>query len=169
VNFPEPLVLCLDEHIPKVSLIPWDTLHPDSEVRERVARLFDWRLVLCVSQEGYDGLITLNYKMLADAAVLTTIDQTGMTVVACGDYGHLPTEATGLLLLNLPNVLKNFGIGVPWAWHLKAGRTSAIHFKAFKRKQEERFGLNIAAFRLTKAELTSSVLDQLSEDRPALF
>lgn len=104
-NFPEPILRVLGDYIIDVRLVPL------RKINVRLPALDDRQLVIALYQLGYRGLVTNNYKMLANPAELAAIIATGLTVFAIEGVGHDPLRATGALLLDLPGALRRMGEG----------------------------------------------------------
>lgn len=69
VNFPEPILKALADYMPDLELRPLREIDP------ALTRLDDRDLALALRQEGYDWLITNNYRMLQNPAELAAIMQ----------------------------------------------------------------------------------------------
>lgn len=110
-NFPEPILKALKPWMGDIELLPLRTIHP------RLPELDDRRLLIALSQLGFEGLVTLNYKMLRNPSELAAVMKTKMTIFAVEGVGHDPIRATGALLLDLRpavNKLREGGSGVYW-------------------------------------------------------
>lgn len=112
--FEEPLRLVLDQNFPQPLLRDmWGWL-PHEEVEivhlgqldDRLREVSDRELIIALSQLGYDGLITNNWKILNVPTELAAIIATKATVVATRGMGHDPIRAAGALLLELPGLSK---------------------------------------------------------------
>jgi hypothetical protein len=99
VNFPEPILATLDQFIVDVELVPL------RRIDRGLTELDDRQLMLALKQEGFDWLITNNYRMLRNPAELAAILKTHITVFAIEGTGDDPLRATGALLLDLPGAL----------------------------------------------------------------
>lgn len=91
--------------------MPLRTIHP------QLAELDDRRLLIALKQLGFEGLVTLNYKMLRNPSELAAVLKTEMTIFAVEGVGHDPIRATGALLLDLRpavNAMKAGRSGVFW-------------------------------------------------------
>jgi len=95
VNFPEPILEGMAEWMPEVELRPLRLIDG------RLTELDDRDLALALRQEGYDWLITNNYKMLRNPHELAAIMHAHLHVFAIEATGHDPVRATGALLLDL--------------------------------------------------------------------
>lgn len=100
VNFPEPILAALDEYLVDIELIPLRRIDP------RLARLDDRPLMIALRQEGFDWLVTNNYKMLRNPSELAAILKTHVNVFAIEGVGDDPVRATGALLLDLPGAVR---------------------------------------------------------------
>jgi hypothetical protein len=157
----------LDKWLPDLVLLPWQELNDP-----QVATLSDELLILILHQRGYDGLVTVNYKMLVDPAVLAMIQQTRFTVVACqGTTRHGVGDdylaSTGLLLMNLPNISEAFVKNRPQAWLLRATVSPLAAFKKYVKDVETKFGFQVKQFHVSAAQLAAPVLGE--QDQVRLF
>jgi hypothetical protein len=100
VNFPEPILVCLDEFLVDVEPIPLRRIDP------RLPDLDDRSLMLALRQEGYDWLVTNNYRMLRNPKELAAIIEAQVNVFAIEGTGHDPIRATGAVLLDLAGAIK---------------------------------------------------------------
>ena len=110
-NFPEPILAALEGWMGDIQLVPLRTIHP------QLAELDDRRLLIALKQLGFEGLVTLNYKMLRNPSELAAVLKTEMTIFAVEGVGHDPIRATGALLLDLRpavNAMKAGRAGVFW-------------------------------------------------------
>ena len=64
-----------------------------------------------LKQLGYEGLVTLNYKMLRNPKELAAVLKTKLTVFAVERVGDDPIRATGALLLDLQPAVKAMRAG----------------------------------------------------------
>lgn len=100
VNFPQPILDALAAFMPDIDLVPVQAID------RRLADLEDRDLFIALRQEGYDWLVTNNYKMLRNPMELAAIMKTHMKVFAIEGTGQDPLRATGAVLLDLPGVLR---------------------------------------------------------------
>ena len=110
-NFPEPILKALGRWLGDIQLLPLRTIDP------RLTGLDDRRLLIALSQLGFEGLVTLNYKILRNPSELAAVLKTRMTIFAIAGVGHDPIRATGALLLDLPSAVaavRAGGSGVFW-------------------------------------------------------
>ena len=98
-NFPTPILAALSDFIVDIELIAIRKIDP------RLSTLDDRKLVVALSQLGFAGLVTNNYKMLKNPKELAAIVATKLTVFAIEGVGDDPIRATGALLLDLPGAL----------------------------------------------------------------
>lgn len=101
-NFPTPILEVLADYMPEVELVPLKAIHPT------LPTLTDRQLVIALSQMGWAGLVTNNYKMLQVPSELAAIMKTKLGIFAIEGTGGDPVRATGALLLDLPGILKDF-------------------------------------------------------------
>jgi len=90
--------------MPEVNLIPL------RQIDRRMRRLDDRPLMLALRQEGFDWLVTANYRMLRNPLELAGILKARLKVFAIEGVGDDPIRATGALLLDLPGAIRK---GVP--------------------------------------------------------
>ncbi|MCU0309766.1 MAG: hypothetical protein MUE36_02335 [Acidimicrobiales bacterium] len=100
VNFPEPILASLAEFLVDVELIPVRRIDP------ALSELDDRALMLALRQEGFDWLITNNYRMLRNPSELAAILKARMKIFAIQGLGSDPLRATGALLLDLPGAVR---------------------------------------------------------------
>ena len=112
-NFPEPILTSLEPWMGDVELMPLRTIDP------RLAELDDRRLLIALKQLGFDGLVTLNYRMLRNPNELAAVLRTHLTIIAVESVGHDPIRATGALLLNLRHVINAMRAGRPGVYWLR--------------------------------------------------
>lgn len=60
-NFPEPILKALKPWMGDIELLPLRTIHP------RLPELDDRRLLIALSQLGFEGLVTLSTLVLPDS------------------------------------------------------------------------------------------------------
>ncbi len=78
-----------------VQLVPLRTIN------QRLTTLDDRSLLIALKQLGYEGLVTLNYRMLRNPIELAAVLKTKLCVFAVEGVGDDPIRATGALLLDL--------------------------------------------------------------------
>ena len=66
-NFPEPILKQLRPWMADIRLVPL------REIDERLPTLDDRQLLISLRQLGYEGLVTLNYKMLHNPVELVAV------------------------------------------------------------------------------------------------
>lgn len=106
-NFPEPIFDAIKAYLP----FSGELLHRISE--KMVDKLEDWEVILALHQQGYDGLITLDYEMLSLSREMAAVHQTKCTLVAVESAGHNPLRATGQLLLYANYIANTHVVGQP--------------------------------------------------------
>jgi hypothetical protein len=98
-NFPLSLIEQIADFLP-------ETLELASlqQIDPRLTTLDDRPLIIALSQMGWRGLITNNYRMLYQPHEVAAIVATKSVVVAVRGLGHDPLRAAGVLLLELPGL-----------------------------------------------------------------
>jgi hypothetical protein len=86
--------------------------------------LADWQVLLALHQDGWNGLITLDYQMLPLPRELAVIHDTNLTLVAIEAAAHSPLRALGQLLTHAPHIAKAFDATKPQVFRLT--RTRAV-------------------------------------------
>ena len=109
-NFPESILARLSPWMGDIQLVPLRTIH------DGLTTLSDRELLIALKQLGFEGLVTLNYKMLRNPAELAAVLKTKLTVFAVEGLGDDPIRATGALLLDLRPAVKA----------VKAGKTGVF-------------------------------------------
>lgn len=112
-NFPEPILKQLAPLMGDIELLPLRAIDA------RLTQINDRKLLIALKQLGFEGLVTLNYKMLRNPVELAAVLKTKLTVFAVEGVGHDPIRATGALLLDLPPAMKA----------MQAGRTGVFWFR----------------------------------------
>lgn len=109
-----PRVFVLDQNFPHMVLTP---RLPEVELRALssvdpwlTSNVEDWAILVALHQlrPEVHGFVTCDERMLLIPRVLAVLLQTNLTVVVCGQVGHDPVLATGLLLLHLPAISRNW-------------------------------------------------------------
>lgn len=100
VNFPQPILDALAEFMVDIELVPVQLIDT------RLGDLEDRDLFLALRQEGYEWLVTNNYKILRNPMELAALMKARMKVFAIEGTGHDPLRATGAVLLDLPAALR---------------------------------------------------------------
>lgn len=105
------LKLALDQNFPVTLLRAIDTWLPgDIEIRSirdidpRLSNFSDRDLVLCLSELGWDGLISNNYKIVNNPDEIAAFVGTKMIGIFTKQMGQDPIRAAGTLLLELPGL-----------------------------------------------------------------
>jgi len=110
-NFPEPILKGLESWMGEVQLVPLRTID------HRLTTLDDRGLLIALKQLGYDGLVTLNYRMLRNPKELAAVLKTKLAIFAVEGVGDDPIRATGALLLDLQpaiSAIRSGRSGVFW-------------------------------------------------------
>lgn len=120
-------LFALDEGFPETilsvaSLIPEVQLRPLRDVDDRLlGNAEDWAILLRLAQhpDPFDGLITVDSRMIHLSREMAVLHQTEMTLVVLEDSGDDPVRATGLCLLHLPHIAATTDSGTPQLWILR--------------------------------------------------
>lgn len=110
-NFPEPILGQLKPWMGDIQLLPLRTID------EELTQLDDRDLLIALKQLEFEGLVTLNYKMLRNPKELAAVLKTKLNIFAVEGVGHDPIRATGALLLDLQpavNAIESGRTGVFW-------------------------------------------------------
>ena len=99
-NFPERILKSVEPWTGNIQLVPL------RRIDNRLTVLEDRKLLIALKQFRYDGLVTLNYKMLRNPAELAAVLKTNLAVFAIEGVGNDPIRATGALLLYLQPAVK---------------------------------------------------------------
>lgn len=115
-DFPEPIVNVLSDFQTDARLVPLD------RIDTRMSTLDDWELLLALHHhpDAWDGLITTDSSMLAQAPELATLIQTKLTLVVAVAAGHNPVKASGLLFAYLTGVCQRTTPERAQVWKLNA-------------------------------------------------
>jgi hypothetical protein len=98
-NFPVPLVNAMADFIPPdLELLHVHKLDP------AFSELSDADLILALSAQGIDCLITTDYHMLDDPQTVAAMVAAKMNVIVVESAGHDPLRASGALFLELPGI-----------------------------------------------------------------
>lgn len=100
-NFPEPILQQVAPWLPELGF-HWVKDLPGDDLNE----LEDHDLIYELSRRAFPIMVTNNHKMLDDRRVLVAIEETRLTVVAIQKAGDDPIFATGVLLRDLTDVVK---------------------------------------------------------------
>lgn len=98
-NFPLPLLVAMRDWLPAGV----DLKHV-KEIDKRLCVASDRELIIALSQLGYDGLVTNNYKMLFVPHEVAAIIATKAVVIALEKMGDSPIRPAGALMLELPDL-----------------------------------------------------------------
>ena len=110
-NFPEPILGQLESWMGGIELLPLRTID------EKLTHLDDRSLLIALKQLDFEGLVTLNYKMLRNPKELAAVLKTKLNIFAVEGVGDDPIRATGALLLDLRpavNAIESGRTGVFW-------------------------------------------------------
>lgn len=100
-NFPEPQLRAMTDLLPDIAF-HWIKDLPPGNLNEYE----DHDLIYELHRRGFPIMVTLNHGMLDDERVLIAIEQTRVTLVAIEKSGDDPVFATGVLLRDLPDVIR---------------------------------------------------------------
>jgi hypothetical protein len=99
-NFPEPILRVLDQHLKAIELV-WVR-----DIDEALPTLDDDALIHALARHGHTVLVTSDYHMVDNPAVLVALHLTRVTLFAIEKAGHDPLVATGVLLKDLLPALR---------------------------------------------------------------
>jgi hypothetical protein len=100
-NFNEPLLAAVSDVLPfDAKLI--SHISPEL-VREDVD---DWRVLLALTQLGYDGMITLDFNMLLQDRSMAVVHQSQCMLVAVQDGAQDPLRASGEVLAHAAHIVR---------------------------------------------------------------
>lgn len=155
-NFPEPILTALEPWMGDIQLVPLRKIDP------RLPELDDRRLLIALKQLGFEGLVTLNHKMLRNPRELAAVLKTGVTVFAVEGVGHDPIRATGALLLDLRpavNAVQAGRSGVFWLRpRAPKPRDPWDLFKEAAEKRNEDAEHLYATLKVSDAEMETTIL-----------
>lgn len=155
-NFPTPLINAVREYLPDDM-----TLTHLSMIDSRLSTLSDRSLFIALSQLGYDGLVTNNYKMLDVPEEVAAIVATKAVVVAVAKLGHDPLRAVGALLVELPGLTQRLKAGVSNVFWLHYARRQPVDAWEYLSSAADRLGRSPDALwaevRLTDEELKQRI------------
>jgi hypothetical protein len=116
-NFPEPIVLALDDFIPEAELVPLREV--DALL---TAEIEDWEVLLALHHHvrPWDGLITTDSGILNLPREMAVLRQTNLTLVVAEESGHDPIRATGLLFTHLSWIARQTTRVEGQVWQLRA-------------------------------------------------
>ena len=155
-NFPEPIVNSLKPWMGALELLPI------RQIDDRLTGLDDRPLLIALRQLGFEGLVTLNYRMLRNPSELAAVIKTGRTVFAIEGVGHDPLRATGALLLDLPSAVKAVEAGASGVYWMRPRAPQPqdprdLFDEAATRRHEDPAAL-YASVEVSDAELREPVL-----------
>ncbi len=117
-NSPAPVLATFSEIITRVELVP--IFH----VAKDMATLSDWEVFRRLHQDGWDGLVTNDHRLLALPREMSVLAQTRLTLVVTSGEGHNPIRAVGLLLCHLNHIAHQNLKTEAQVWHLKVNKRS---------------------------------------------
>lgn len=155
-NFPEPIVNALKPWMGSLELLPI------RQIDDRLTELDDRPLLIALRQLGFEGLVTLNYRMLRNPSELAAVIKTGLTVFAIEGVGHDPLRATGALLLDLPSAVNAVDAGATGVFWMRPRAPQPqdprdLFDEAATRRHEDPDAL-YASVEVSDAELQTPVL-----------
>jgi hypothetical protein len=117
-NFPEPIIRMLDKFITVAEFVSVRHIDPS------FPGLDDWQLIAALHNHDrpWDGLITMDRRMLSLAPELNALIQTGLTLVVVHGQGHNPIRATGLVLTHIDHICGQTRPGRGQVWDLSAAQ-----------------------------------------------
>ena len=163
-NFPEPILERLEPWMGDIQLLPLRAID------EELTRLDDRDLLIALKQLNFEGLVTLNYKMLRNPKELAAVLKTKLNIFAVEGVGHDPIRATGALLLDLRpavNAIESGNTGVFWLrprspkpqdpWEL---------FERAAQNHGEDAATLYERVKVSDADLKAILLDSARDERP---
>lgn len=112
-NFPTPLMSHIK--LPDLDLRPLQAVHPDL-----VQDHEDWEVIRELkARGGVDGWITLDRRMLSLAKEMVVLHQTRLSQVVFEGVGNDPIAATGLLMIHITTIARQFESRTPQLWVLR--------------------------------------------------
>jgi len=114
-NFPQPIVEGLRDWLEADA-----ELTPIADIHREMATLDDWEVLLALHTDAraWDGLITIDARMLNLPRELAVLCQTKLTLVVAVAAGHDPIKATGLVLAHISNVCQRTRTDRAQVWRL---------------------------------------------------
>ena len=114
-DFPDTILNALDLGVPEAEMVPIRNIDP------RLRSMDDWQLLLSLYHlEHWDGLITIDGRMLNLPKEVAVLHQTNLTLVVVEQSGHDPIRAAGLLLVHLPVICRKTVRTTGQIWNLNA-------------------------------------------------
>jgi hypothetical protein len=98
-NFPVNLVRVMSEFMPDDLAL----FHLPA-IDERLSDARDRELIIWAKKQGYDALVSTNYRMLDQPDEVAAMVETKLTMVLTKKMGHNPLRASGALFLELPTL-----------------------------------------------------------------
>jgi hypothetical protein len=158
-NFPEPIVLALDDFIPEAELVPLREV--DALL---TAEIEDWEVLLALHHHvrPWDGLITTDSGILNLPREMAVLRQTNLTLVVAEESGHDPIRATGLLFTHLSWIARQTTRVEGQVWQLRARNRPGINPWTYLERIAEHRNRDVELLwrdvRLTPAELAKDPL-----------
>ncbi len=167
----EPLRLALDQNFPTPVIeavrpyLPADVqLTHLANIDARLSEVSDRDLFIALSQLGFHGLVTNNYRMLNIPEEVAAIVATKAVVVVVERLGHDPIRAVGSLLLELPGLQQRLQSSVSNVFRLRYAQRRPSDAWTYLSATARSRGLDPAQLwaevRVTGHELARPVLDQ---------
>jgi hypothetical protein len=156
-NFPEPVLATLATAIPMADLVPVRT------IREGMADLDDWELLVALHRDPrpWDGLITNDDAILSLPKEMTVLSQTGLTLVVVKGEGHSPVRATGVLLCHLAHICHHTTGDRAQIWRLRVTQKSyedvAVYLDNIAEKRKTTVQALVQEHKLAARDLESDV------------
>jgi hypothetical protein len=156
-NFPEPVLSTLGTAIPMAELVPIRT------IREGMADLDDWELLVALHRDPrpWDGLITNDDAILSLPKEMTVLSQTALTLVVVKGEGHSPVRATGVLLCHLAHICHHTTHDRAQIWRLRVTQKSyedaAIYLDKIAEKRKTTVQALVQEHKLAARDLESDV------------
>ncbi len=98
-NFPVNLVRVMSDFMP-----PDVELVHVPEIDPRLSDMSDRELILWASRQGFDALVSTNYRMVNQPDEVAAMVHTKLTMVFTHKMGHSPLRASGALFLEPPKL-----------------------------------------------------------------
>lgn len=163
-NFPEPILEQLEPWMGDIQLLPLRTID------EELTRLDDRDLLIALKQLEFEGLVTLNYKMLRNPKELAAVLKTKLSIFAVEGVGHDPIRATGALLLDLRpavNAIESGKAGVFWLRpRSPKPQDPWVLFERAAQNHDEDAATLYERVKVSDADLEAVILDVAGGERP---
>jgi hypothetical protein len=98
--------------------------------------------------------------MLNVAQVVAVIEQTAASVVVCDGVGDDPMRASGLLLVHLDQVAKQFHPNKPQVWRLRPAERVPEKIGSLKQRIEDHSGQRVDDYKLSEQALQQPLLPE---------